>query len=102
MKLLTWGLLLPGKTRSGREEDKATATAYLLDWGENEEKKIRPAVVICPGGGYGHIAHREGEPVAMKYLAMGKWWLSLFPGLLLVLVVMLFYQLVKNLHILFG
>ena len=39
---------------------------------------------------------------SMKYLAMGKWWLSLFPGLLLVLVVMLFYQLGKNLQILFG
>lgn len=27
---------------------------------------------------------------SMKYLAMGKWWLALFPGLLLVLTVMLF------------
>ncbi|MGI6071066.1 MAG: ABC transporter permease [Blautia sp.] len=28
---------------------------------------------------------------AMKYLVSGKWWLALFPGLLLVLVVILFY-----------
>ncbi|MDO4267638.1 MAG: ABC transporter permease [Eubacteriales bacterium] len=28
---------------------------------------------------------------SMKYLAMGRWWLALFPGLLLVLVVMLFH-----------
>ena len=28
---------------------------------------------------------------SMKYLAMGKWWLALFPGILLVLVVMLFH-----------
>lgn len=28
---------------------------------------------------------------SMKYLAMGKWWLALFPGLLLVLVVVLFH-----------
>lgn len=27
---------------------------------------------------------------SMKYLATGKWWLALFPGLLLVLTVMLF------------
>ena len=27
---------------------------------------------------------------SMKYLAMGKWWLALFPGLLLVLTVVLF------------
>lgn len=30
---------------------------------------------------------------SMKHLAMGKWWLSLFPGLLLVLVVVMFHQL---------
>lgn len=28
---------------------------------------------------------------SMKYLAMGRWWLALFPGLLLVLIVLLFY-----------
>ena len=28
---------------------------------------------------------------SMKYLAMGKWWLALFPGLLLVFVVVLFH-----------
>ena len=28
---------------------------------------------------------------SMKYLAMGRWWLALFPGLALVLVVMLFH-----------
>ena len=27
----------------------------------------------------------------MKYLVTGKWWLALFPGLLLVIVVTLFY-----------
>ena len=27
----------------------------------------------------------------MKYLTMGRWWLALFPGLLLVLAVMLFH-----------
>lgn len=28
---------------------------------------------------------------SMKYLAMGRWWLALFPGILLVLVVLLFH-----------
>jgi len=27
----------------------------------------------------------------MKYLAMGKWWLALFPGAFLVIVVLLFH-----------
>lgn len=71
MKLLTWKLQLPQEAAVDQEEDKAAATAYLLDWGQEEKKKVRPAVVICPGGGYGHIAHREGEPIAMEFLAMG-------------------------------
>lgn len=55
----------------GRENETARADAYLLDWGEEGSKKVRPAVVICPGGGYRHLSPREGEPVAMQYLAMG-------------------------------
>lgn len=46
-------------------------TAYLTDIPAREEEKLRPAVIICPGGGYEHHSLREGEPVAMQYLAMG-------------------------------
>lgn len=31
----------------------------------------RPAVIICPGGGYEFRSFREDEPVALKYLANG-------------------------------
>jgi len=31
----------------------------------------RPLVLICPGGGYGHTSNREGEALAMQFLAMG-------------------------------
>ena len=31
----------------------------------------RPAVVICPGGGYHFLSHREAEPVALAFAAMG-------------------------------
>ena len=31
----------------------------------------RPAIVICPGGGYGHLSDREAEPVALTFAAMG-------------------------------
>lgn len=30
-----------------------------------------PAVLILPGGGYGHVSPREGEPVAMRFLSRG-------------------------------
>lgn len=35
---------------------------------------------------------------SMKYLAMGKWWLAVFPGLALVLAVMLFSLVGENLR----
>lgn len=35
---------------------------------------------------------------SMKFLVLGKWWLALFPGLALVLVVVLFYMLGENLR----
>lgn len=31
----------------------------------------RPAVVICPGGGYRYTSSRESESIAMQYLAAG-------------------------------
>lgn len=33
--------------------------------------KIRPAVIVCPGGGYGHLSPREADPPAMEFFAMG-------------------------------
>ena len=31
----------------------------------------RPAVVICPGGGYAWLSEREGEPIALAFTALG-------------------------------
>ena len=31
----------------------------------------RPAVIVCPGGGYQSLSDREAEPVALKYAAAG-------------------------------
>lgn len=35
------------------------------------KKRIRPAVLIIPGGGYGILSDREAEPVALRYLNGG-------------------------------
>ena len=37
---------------------------------EIKDKK-RPAMVVFPGGGYGFISCREGEPVALKFMSEG-------------------------------
>ena len=34
-------------------------------------RRLRPAVLIIPGGGYEHVSRREGEPVALRFLARG-------------------------------
>ncbi|MDO5424264.1 MAG: alpha/beta hydrolase [Eubacteriales bacterium] len=44
--------------------------AYVLDTSpEIPLKEKRPAVIICPGGGYHAKSDREAEPVALQYLA---------------------------------
>lgn len=54
----------------GHEE--ATLDGYILDCdlalGQYTD---RPAIVVCPGGGYVYCSRAEGEPVAMAYAARG-------------------------------
>lgn len=51
---------------------EASLEGYILDCeialGQNT---ARPAIVICPGGGYAYCSPREAEPVALRYAAKG-------------------------------
>ena len=51
---------------------EATLEGYILDCelSYGQEKK-RPAILVCPGGGYLYCSPREGEPVALAYAARG-------------------------------
>lgn len=53
--------------------EKCTVTAYLQTLGQHKHMKERklPAIVICPGGGYGSTSAREADPVAKEYIAAG-------------------------------
>ena len=54
----------------GHEE--ATLDAYILDCDLALGQYVkRPAIVVCPGGGYVYCSRAEGEPVAMAYAAKG-------------------------------
>lgn len=33
--------------------------------------KVRPALIVCPGGGYGHLSPREGDDPAMEFFVLG-------------------------------
>jgi acetyl esterase/lipase len=47
-------------------------TAYLLHNSlEFQTGQPRPAVIICPGGGYRGLSDREAEPIALRFLAAG-------------------------------
>lgn len=54
-----WPDAAPGALGS-QPEDVPTLTAYLPP----RDKATGAAVVVCPGGGYGHLADHEGRPVA--------------------------------------
>ena len=46
--------------------------AYIADRKcGNVGKKTRPAVLVCPGGGYEGCSAIEGEPVALRFVAEG-------------------------------
>lgn len=52
--------------------ENAVLQSYLLDASESlKDSEHRPAVIICPGGCYARKSVREGEPVALRFLAQG-------------------------------
>lgn len=51
---------------------KAKLEGYILDCAITlGQETARPAVLVCPGGGYVYCSPREGEPVALSYAARG-------------------------------
>lgn len=58
------------KIYENRED--VTLTGYLVDDSpELLNGKTRPAILICPGGGYFNCSDREAEPIALRFAAMG-------------------------------
>jgi acetyl esterase/lipase len=47
------------------KEFKATLTTYIID-NTIDQEKVRPLVLICPGGGYAMTSSKEGEPIAIQ------------------------------------
>lgn len=49
-----------------------TLTGYIMDDSpELLNGRARPAILICPGGGYFTCSDREAEPIALRFAAMG-------------------------------
>ena len=52
-------------------EDVTLTTYVLPDSPDTLDGKKRPAILICPGGGYMSCSDKEGEPIALKFASMG-------------------------------
>lgn len=54
------------------DADYVTLQAYVLNnSSEFQKERRRPAVIVCPGGGYFGTSDREAEPVAFRFAAQG-------------------------------
>ena len=53
------------------DRPEITLTAYLWDAVPDLPAQPRPAVLICPGGGYLFLSNREAEPIALRFMAKG-------------------------------
>lgn len=54
------------------EDIPARLVTYIQDNNEEiDKKRKRPAILICPGGGYEMTSAREAEPIALKMLSYG-------------------------------
>ncbi len=58
------------KKEYGLQGGVLKAIAMSTPWDNNEAWK-RPALIVVPGGGYGFVSKREGEPVALEFLSKG-------------------------------
>ncbi len=65
-EILLWPNGAPGAL-GNRPEDKPSLTPYL----STATNATAAAVIVCPGGGYAHLAQHEGEPVARWFNSLG-------------------------------
>ena len=53
------------------ENETAKLRLYLIDNLGMTPDKVRPLVLICPGGAYAYTSEREAEPIALSILGRG-------------------------------
>ncbi|MBO7310994.1 MAG: alpha/beta hydrolase [Clostridia bacterium] len=61
--------MLYEKFTLGEKYPDASLTAYVCD--SEPATDPRPAVIVCPGGGYGGCSPREAEPIVRRFFGEG-------------------------------
>lgn len=66
-------VITPPYAKAGLQspEQPATLSPVYIAFSEENGKKRRPAVIICPGGGYDYCSEREALPVAYRFAGYG-------------------------------
>ena len=57
--------------QTARGKNAATLTVYAPAPNPELSPKARPSALVIPGGGYGMVSSREGEPVCLRLLSEG-------------------------------
>lgn len=63
--------MLIEKVKLWENNEDVTLTSYILDNSKEIRINKRPAIIICPGGGFLNTSDREAEPIAMKFAGEG-------------------------------
>ena len=60
------------QTKKYELNESAYLTSYVCDDYRVDALPVaRPAIIICPGGGWIHLSEREGEPIAIEFAQRG-------------------------------
>lgn len=72
MNVKTFDIAVPYE-KAGLEnvENIPKLKAFLIGISSEIDCRKRPAVIVCPGGGYEFVSDREADPVAMRFAAYG-------------------------------
>ena len=53
------------------QDEKANLITYVRYNSKELNNPPRPAMIVCPGGGYGFLSDREAEPIAIAFMNYG-------------------------------
>lgn len=68
---LSFKLDVPYKQARLEQQEPPVLTAFLCGVSTEMGNRCRPAVIICPGGGYVYLSDREADPVALRFASYG-------------------------------
>ncbi|MDO5559470.1 MAG: alpha/beta hydrolase [Oscillospiraceae bacterium] len=71
MKIKKYDIQIPYERIGIKNALSVRLTTYITEISSQIGRKNKPAVIICPGGGYANLSDRESEPVALRFAAMG-------------------------------